>query len=198
MMWITKAEWQAMMPANPKSGQHVKVPASLCERIFRFQLDPARGLGESDCFSHLTASAGKIELTVEEATSSEVRLRLDGYANLHNPRAYLLNYQGPSVKQHSQSQIPLDYQPRLLGYLAYDPAKKTFTRFDMVALGDIRGRPVDENLMGERVGEANSLGIAFELVTDPKPADYLSPKGLRDNGSNYNLPRYLCLQNKVR
>jgi len=41
-------------------------------------------------------------------------------------------------------------------------------------------------------------GGAFELVTDPKPADYLSPKGLRDGGDNYNLPRYLCVQNKTR
>src|SRR5262249_41964903 len=139
MMWVPKAEWQAMMPANPKTGQRVKVPASLCERIFRFQLDPARGLGESDCFDKATANAGKLELTVEEVKSNDVRMRLDGYVHLHNPRAYLLNYQGPAVKQHSKSQIPLDYQPRLLGHLSYDPAKKVFTRFDMVALGDIRG-----------------------------------------------------------
>ena len=181
------------MPANPRTGQQVKVPASLCERIYRFQLDPGRGLGESDCFPNVTASAGKLELTVEEVSGSAVRLRLDGHANLHNPRAYLQNYQSPSVKQHSQSQIPLDYQPRLLGYLTYDPAKKIVTRFAMVALGDVRGRPVDENLSGERLGAANPLGIAFELVADPKPADYLSPKGLRDGGDNYNLPRYLGL-----
>jgi hypothetical protein len=161
-------------------------------------LDPARGLGESDCFDKATASAGKLELTVESASSSEVCLRLDGFAKLYNPRSYLLNYQSPSVKQFSQSQIPLDYQPRLLGYLAYDPSRKVFTRFDMVALGDIRGRPVDENLSGERVGEANPLAIAFELVTDPKPADYLSPKGLRNGGDQYDLPRYLCVQNKAR
>jgi hypothetical protein len=198
MMWIPKAEWQAMIPANPKTGQRVKVPTALIERIVKFQLDPARGLGESNSFDQLTASACKLELTVEEVSSGEVRLRLDGYANLHNPRSALLQYQSPAVKQHSQSQIPLDYQPRLLGHLSYDPTKKVFTRFDMVALGDIRGRPVDENLMGERVGAVNLLGIAFELVTDPKPADFLSPKGLRDNGDNYNLPRYLCVQNKVR
>jgi hypothetical protein len=198
MMWVTKADWQAMMPANPRKGQTVKVPLSLCERLFRFQLDPARGLSEGDCFGHVNASAGKLELTVEEVSSNEVGLRLDGFANLHNPRSYLLNYQSPGVKQHSQSQIPLSYQPRLLGYFAYDPAKKVVTRFDMVALGDVRGRPVDENLSGERLGEANPLGIAFELVADPKPADYLSPKGLRDGGDNYNLPRYLCVQNKAR
>lgn len=193
MMWVTRTEWQALMPANPRTGQRVQVPATLSTRIFRFQLDPARGLAESDSFPNASPSAGKLELTVEEVSSTVVRLRLDGHANLHNPREYLKQNQNATLKNHSRSQIPLDYRPRLLGYLAYDPAKKVFTRFDVVALGDVRGRPVDENLSGERLGEANPLGIAFELVTDPKPADYLSPKGLRDGGDNYNLPRYLGL-----
>src|SRR5262249_15206611 len=136
--------------------------------------------------------------TVDEVSGAEVRLRLDGYARLHNPRAHLQLGGNATTKKFSQSQIPLEYEPALLGYLAYDPTRKVFTRFDMVALGDVRGRPVDENLMGERLGSANLLGIAFELVTDPKPADFLSPKGLRDGGDNYNLPRYLCVQNKTR
>lgn len=194
MMWITKAEALAMMPTSPRKGQTFKVPATLCERIFRFQLDPGRGLSEADSFPNATVNAGQLQLTVEEASGSEVRLRLDGFASLNNPRAYLQQSQNPTTKKFSQSQIPLEYQPRLLGYLAYDAAKKVLTRFDMIALGDVRGRPVDENLFGERVGEANLLGVAFELVTDPKPADYLSPKGLRDGGDNYNLPRYLGLK----
>jgi hypothetical protein len=193
MMWVTKSEWQALMPSNPKAGQKTKVPATLSTRLFRFHLDPARGLAESDSFPNASPSAGKLELTVEDVSGSSVRLRLDGYAKLYNPREYMKNYQNATVKQFSQSQIPLDYQPRLFGYLVYDPARKVFTRFDMVALGDVRGRPVDENLSGERLGEANPLGIAFELVTEPKPADFLSPKGLRNGGDQYDLPRYLGL-----
>src|SRR5207245_9851011 len=51
-------------------------------------------------------------------------LRLDGFANLHNPRTGLLTYQSPGVTEHSLNpRIPLDYDPRLLGYLTYDPAK---------------------------------------------------------------------------
>jgi hypothetical protein len=88
------------------------------------------------------------------------------------------------------------YKPRVLGYLAYDPAKKVFTRFDIVAVGELRGRPTAENVMGERLGVENPLGIAFELVTDPKPADYLHPKGLINSGSQYDLPQYLCAPKK--
>jgi hypothetical protein len=193
MMWVSRAEWKAMILANPKAGQQVKVPATLSTRIFRFHLDPARGLAESDSLPNASPSAGKLELTVEDVSSSAVRLRLDGYAKLHNPREYMRQSQNVTIKQYSQSQLPLDYAPRLLGYLVYDPTKKVFTRFDIVALGDVRGRPVDENLSGERLGAANPLGIAFELVTDPKPADFLSPKGLRNAGDQYDPARYLGL-----
>lgn len=198
MMWVTKAEWQAMMPPNPKTGQSVKVPVTLTERIFRFQLDPGRGLGEGDSFDKVTASAGQLRMTVENVSGSEVRLRLEGSVELVNPRKYL---EGARLTQggnrHTQvTQAAIEYRPSLLGYIAYDPARKVVTRFDMVALGDVRGRPVDENLMGERIGAANLLGVAFELVPDPKPADFLSPKGLRDGGDQYNLPRYLCEQPK--
>jgi len=63
------------------------------------------------------------------------------------------------------------------------------TRFEVVALGEIKGRPVDANLFGERLNDPNLLGIAFSLVTDPKPADLVPPKGMGGNG--YNLKRYL-------
>jgi hypothetical protein len=200
-MWITRAEAQAMMPADPKPGQRVEVPISLRERIFRFHLDPSRGLAEGHNFAHVTAAAGKIHLTIETVTAAEVRLRLDGYANLHNPRKALETYQSPSVKEHSRNRrIPLDYDPRLLGYLSYHPAKKVLTRLDIVALGEVRGRPNGENIVGERLGEANPLGIAFELITNPRPADYLPPRAARDEPSarpELNLvERYLGVTKK--
>jgi hypothetical protein len=183
-LWITQAEAQAMMPADPRPGQLIEVPPSLTVRIFKFHLDPSRGLSENHNFEHVTAAAGKLQLTVEAVSDTEVRLRLDGFANLHNPRKALLTYQSPGVKEHSRNpRIPLDYDPRLLGYLSYHPARKVLTRLDIVALGDVRGRPNGENILGERLAEANPLGIAFELVTDPRPADYLPPRAARDEPS---------------
>jgi hypothetical protein len=180
-LWITQAEAHAMMPPDPKPGQHIDVPRSLIERIFRYHLDPSRGLSENNNFAHITTAAGKLALTVEAVNENEVRLRLDGFVHLHNPRSGLKTYQSPGVKEHSRNpRIPLDYDPRLLGYVAYHAGKKTLTRFDLVALGDVRGRPNGENILAERVGEANPLGIAFELVTDPRPADYLPPRAARD------------------
>jgi hypothetical protein len=188
-MWITEGEAKAMMPAEPREGQTIAVPDALSLRIFRFHLDPGRGFTESDAFPNATLSAGKLHLTVESVTRSEVRLRLEGIAELHNPRKHLLTYQSPGVKEKSKSQTALEYHPRLLGYFAYEPAKRIVTRFDMVALGETRGRPVDSNLFGERLNDPNLQGIAFELVRDPRPADFVPPKGL--NGGRYDLGRYL-------
>ena len=200
-LWITRAEAQAMMPADPKRGQRIDVPASLCERLFRFHLDPSRGLSENNNFSHVTAAAGKLHLTVEAVSGAEVRLRLDGFAHLHNPRTGLKTYLSPGIKEHSRNlRIPLDYDPRLLGYFNYHPAKKVLTRLDIVALGNVRGRPNGENILAERLGEANPLGIAFELVTDPRPADHLPPRAARDETAarpDVNLvERYLGLTKK--
>jgi hypothetical protein len=138
---------------------------------------------------------------VEAVSETEVRLHLDGYANLHNPRSGLKTYLSPGIKEHSKNlRIPLDYDPRLLGYLAYHPAKKVLSRLDIVALGDVRGRPNGENILAERLGDANPLGIAFELVTDPRPADFLPPRAARDEAAarpDVNLvERYLGLTKK--
>src|SRR5262249_13508439 len=137
MMWVLKNEWQALMPASPRKGQGGAVPPSLRQRIFKFPLDPARGLGEGDTFTGPDCKReGQLQITVEEVTSREVRLRLEGSANLHNPQRAQEGYQGQSVTKFSQFTVGsafghgITYQPRLLGYLAYQPVTKTFTRFD--------------------------------------------------------------------
>jgi hypothetical protein len=62
----------------------------------------------------------------------------------------------------------------------------------------VRGRPNGENIVAERLGDANPLGIAFELVTNPRPADYLPPRAARDEAAarpDVNLvERYLGLR----
>src|SRR5262245_49496933 len=184
-----RASVLAMMPAHPKPGQRIEVPTSLCVRIFKFHLDPSRGLSENHNFEHVTAAAGKLHLRVDAVSDTEVRHRLDGFAKLHNPRKGLLTYQSPGVKEHSKNpRIPLDYDPRVLGYLSYNPAKKVLTRLDIVAMGDVRGRLNGENIAGERLGEADPLGFAFELVSGDNPVDRLPPRGYLTKA---DLARYL-------
>jgi hypothetical protein len=81
------------------------------------------------------------------------------------------------------------YEPALLGFLEYDRTRKTFTRFDLLALGTASGLPTDANgVVTPRKGPY-PLGIAFELVTNPTPAERLHPRGARDNAAAYLVPR---------
>jgi hypothetical protein len=180
-IWITPPEWQALMPANPRKGQKVPIPTTLVERIFRFHLEPSRGFTAENQFVYCTANDGEMRLTVEEVTKTQVRMRLEGFAKLELDRGAA--YKGVRRK--------IAYRPSFLGYLAYDPAKKVFRRFDLVALGNVRGQANAENLMGARSGSF-PMGVAFELVNPLTPRDYVQPTGLMDGGGNYNLDYYLC------
>jgi hypothetical protein len=180
-MWITRPEWQALMPAGARKGQQVKVPTSLLERVLRFHLEPSRGFTAVNQFAYCTANDGAMKLTVDEVADTRVRLRLEGSANLELDRGEA--YKGVRRK--------ISYRPSFLGYLEYDSAKMVFTRFELVALGDVQGQANGDNLMGARSGTF-PMGVAFELVTPLTPRDYVQPTGLMDGGGNYNLDYYLC------
>lgn len=172
-MWIPEKEWQALVPAEPKKGAEYKVPASFALRLFRFHLDPSRGFSESAHFSNAKPNTGELKLTVQDLTPTKLVLRLEGSAKLKEA-----GREEPSV-----------YEPAILGYLEYDRAKKTFTRFDMVALGTASGLPRDANgVITPRKGPY-PLGIAFELVTNPTAAEHLHPRGARDNPAAYLEPK---------
>jgi hypothetical protein len=172
-LWITEAEWKSLLPASPKSGQEAPMPQSLALRILRHHLDPARGLGESQNFTRAPAESGEFRVVVASVSANEVSLRIEGQARLFTDR-------GSGYQQGG----PISYNPRLLGHIRFDPATKTLTQFEMVALGDVTGRPLNENNMGERPG-AQPLGIAFEWLPRPAPADLVVPRGARDHADAY-------------
>ncbi len=164
MMWIPESEWKSFVPDNPQKGQTVAAPVSFTTRLFKYHLDPERGLGEGITFGGAKADAGQITITVDEATAAVIRLRLEGSAKLAQGR--------PDGKQTS-------YEPSFLGYVSYDPRVKAITQFDLVALGDVTNTP-----RGVRPG-AHPLGIALELVRDPTTAERVAPRGGRDDIQRY-------------
>src|SRR5262249_52306448 len=119
-LWMTKAEWQSLVPEQPRVGDSFTVPAFLVSRL---------GVHHGSAFG---ANGVKISatprptltLTVEDASPDQLRLRLQGSL------------------QTSEYVAPIrvavvDYQ--VCGCLQYDVKKKTFSRFDMVAVGDVTG-----------------------------------------------------------
>lgn len=172
-MWIPREEWQALVPAQPRTNAVHPVPVSFALRLFRFHLDPCRGFTEGTAFTNSKASAGQLTLTVQTVTETTLSLRLEGAAKLEQP-----GREGPAT-----------FEPALLGFLEYDRAQKIFTRFDLLALGTTVNLPTDANGKVAFRKTPYPLGIAAELVAHPTTAERLHPRGARDNVAAYLEPK---------
>src|SRR5262245_29279134 len=118
-LWMTKAEWQSLVPENPRVGVSFTVPPFLVSRLgvhHGSAIAPANGVKISP------SPKPNLTLTVEDVSPDQLRLRLQG--SLH-----ISEYVSP-VKIGE-----IDYQ--VCGCLHYDLKKKTFSRFDMVAVGEV-------------------------------------------------------------
>lgn len=136
-LWLTEVEWKSLIPATPKVGTTFPVPGAVKRRLLRWYLrEPTIAYWPASAES---ADAGLLELTVENATAQTVRLRLKGAADL-DPK-YVLE-----------------------GMLVYDPRRKAFSRFNLVA-----------------VSPARPEGVAFELASGERPVDRIAPVFLGGN-----------------
>jgi len=163
-MWIPKSEWQALIPKDPKVGDRGSLPDAMQLRIFRHHLDPERGLGEAQWFTRSTLDDGELNWVVESASPKQLRMRIEGYANLRRERG---------------NRPDTAYSPALLGYLTYDVKQRQVTELKMIAFGEVLNMP-----RGIRPGRS-PLGVAFELVRDPQGAERVVPRGGRDHVDRY-------------
>jgi hypothetical protein len=169
-MWLTEAEWKSLMPVNPKKADEIPVPAGIADRILRWHLNPLRFYGRYglDALDRKDVRAGQLTLTVDAVAPRVVRLRLDGFGRLGKvPPVAVAEGKIASLDQWG-------YEPRVLGFLEYDPQQRVFTRFDIVALGEHFGRLGNGRRAPSRIG-LQPLGIAFELVKGDQPADRIPP-----------------------
>jgi hypothetical protein len=146
-VWLTEAEWKSLVPRTPSRGQQLAVGGALAKRIFTYHLyDGTTGCGWMWQLDHL--QAGELTLTVEEATATGCRMRLEGFARLFASKEWKAEF-------------------RLLGFLHYDHNQKAFDRFDAVAIGDCW-------YPSEGSKQPVTLGFAFELAP-PGSSGYGSP-----------------------
>jgi hypothetical protein len=166
-MWLTEAEWKSLLPTVPRQGDMFAVPAGITDRVIRWHLNPLSVYGETTALAPAEARAGELTLMVDAVSPTSVRLRLDGFARLGTkPPATVVEGKCACIDQWG-------YEPRLLGFIEYDPQLKIITRFDAVALGDHFGR-LGICDSATRIG-LQPLGISFELVTGDAPADRIPP-----------------------
>ena len=119
-LWMTRAEWQSLVPDQPRVGDSMTVPPFL---VSRFGVHHGSAFGANGVRISPTPKP-TLTLTVEDASPEQLRLRLKGSLQT-------------SDCQGSLKVAVVDYQ--VTGCLHYDVKKKTFSRFDMVAVGEISG-----------------------------------------------------------
>jgi hypothetical protein len=170
-LWLTEAEWKALVPASPTVGDRVPLPPKVAERILRFHLtDNTRG--EPPMWQRDEIRSQELTLTVEEVTPAAVRLRLDGTALLAT---------GPIAEKANRG-----FDVRLLGTIGYDRAKKAIDRFDVVAVGDHWG----EGTYTRRARPGRMpLGVAFELANGKSAGDRVPPQAAREINGYFGRDR---------
>jgi hypothetical protein len=167
-LWLTREEWQSLIPAQPEVDSTFPVPDAIRRRIFRFHLtDGTYGLPGHWKAEHIRA--GELTLTVEQ-TAPILRMRLRG-------AALLATHEDLAKAGHG-------YDAKLAGVLEYDTGKKAFTRFDVVASGDCWGGD-QEGGRFKRPGRA-PLGVAFHLTGGDKAVDRVPPLVHMDRQQAYD------------
>jgi len=161
-LWMTKAEWQSLVPEQPRVGDSFTAPPFLVSRIGAHH-------------AHVIVAAGALQLgaipkpsltlTVEEVSPDQIRLRLRGSFRVTESQSYEVIHG------------TVDYQ--VYGCLDYDVKKKAFSRFDVAALGEAMtcrndsGPPKGKQLLG---------GLMFELSPGASPWERTPPGRLAFGG----------------
>ncbi len=172
-MWLTREERQALVPADPVKGQKVEVPAIVAERMARFHLTPQRATtSEGHIVGQRAVKTARLELVVKNVSPQQIQLELSGV--VHWGSDY-----DESKATTPNGPLGQGFETPLYGRVDYDRAKKSFTRFDVVAPGHVWGRWGDANgksMYVERPGRS-PFGFAFELATGDSPTDRIPPGG---------------------
>lgn len=161
-LWLTEAEWKALIPAHPRVGEKFPMSPKIAERIVRFHLvDNTRG--EPPMWRRSDLRKRDVQIEVESMENSRVRLLISGAALLST--------------DVDLEKADRGFDSSLLGYIEYHPRDQRITRFDMVAVGEHWGSGAHTR---RRVRPGKTpLGVAFELTEARAPADRIAPQAAR-------------------
>lgn len=172
-MWLTKEEWQSLVPAKPVKGDRLAVASAISERMARFHLSPRRALTSEDgIVAKKDIKEAKLTLVVDDVSPQRIRLMLVGF--VHHGSDY-----DKDKATSPNGPLGFGYETPIHGVLEYDRKKEAFVRFDIIAPGEVWGRWGDANGKSqtiERPGRS-PLGFAFELAKGDSPTDRLPPAG---------------------
>src|SRR5262249_42671288 len=120
-MWLTSAEVPGQAILGAQVGAQFPVPDRIADRLVRYHLvDNTRG--EPAFWLREEVRSSKLALTVQESTRDHIQLTLEGHVVL--------------ATQPDLARADRGYDVHLAGELSYDLRQKTWTRFDVTAVGD--------------------------------------------------------------
>jgi hypothetical protein len=157
-LWMTKAEWQSLVPEQPRVGDSMTVPEFLVNRIGRHH---AQIVNPSTSLKISATPKPVLTLTVEDASPDQVRFRLHG--------SFLVTEYQPEPGGALTNGI-IDYQ--VCGCLQYDVKKKAFSRFDLAAVGDVTN--IRKDCVPPK-GRTMVSGLLFELSPGVTPYERTPP-----------------------
>jgi hypothetical protein len=159
-LWLTKEECASLIPAAPLKGRTQPVPTKLAKRLWLYGLVPQTLWVVEESWKPDSVRDGELTLTVEEVSPQSIRLRMHGSVLLSAP-GVLHTWPDRKFIKNLENQ----YNARLEGVLVCDRSRQKIIRWDLVALGDYRGRWFAGNKgWQEATAEVPlPLGFAFEL-----------------------------------
>jgi hypothetical protein len=167
-IWLSKTEWNALAPANPKKGQRFSLPAAVASRMIARLTDWSEANGAHWERKHVRSQ--DLTLAIIDVSATTIRLRLEGSVRLaHDAPKEAVRYHAPLRPLHHPDPIAFArYDAQLLGYLVYNRDKKVFTRFDVVALGEYVGPLLNPYRNNDRQNfyliKPCPLGVVFEIA----------------------------------
>jgi hypothetical protein len=171
-MWIKEAEWKAIVRPDPAKGNSYPLLEAVADRMTRAHLIMGMAYGECGICDKRSVRARSLTLTVTNVSADAVELRLEGAAALGTDYA---TSETQDRKGSPKGESVQGFEPKVLGYVTYSLKTNTFTRFDVIALGDAYGTPGGDHHFNYRPGRY-PIGIAFELVAGTTPGERIPPR----------------------
>lgn len=168
-LWLTEAECASLILKDPKKGETRPFPETLARRIWLYGLVPqslwvVEGLWRPD-----SVREGFLQLTVEEATATALRMRIHGSVVM------------VGVSGHEFKGLEKKYDARIEGRLDVDREAKKIVRFDLAALGDYTGEWFTGHERWKAATPEAPLAQAFAFEMD-RTAYELPPERRRPRG----------------
>lgn len=166
-IWLTQDECKAILPQDRKKGDRYALPPGVAGRMMARLTDWSEANGAHWDSKHVRSH--DLTLTVEEVSATTIQLRLEGSVRLaHDAPKDAVHYAAAlRPLHHEDPKAFARFDGQTLGYLTYDLDKKTFTRLDVVALGEYVGPLLNPYRNEDRQNfyliKPCPLGVSFEI-----------------------------------